>query len=250
VITFADHLAYFLDPVALAVACGLQPDPWQSDLLRDAEHDWLVCTSRQSGKSTIASLKALHRALYRPGSLALLVSAGQRQASELAARAVAMYRRLGRPVVAEAENATSLVLENGSRIVSLPNLPQTVRGYSDVDLIVIDEAAQVDDAMLPALLPMLAISRGQLLCLSTPFGRRGFFWELWSSDDHHYRRVRVTADDCPRIRPDFLEDARKKLGEFGFLSEFMCEFVSPQSVVFSPADIEACFGEEVELWTV
>jgi tRNA(Met) C34 N-acetyltransferase TmcA len=161
VTTFGDHLAMMLDPVAFAAACGLDElDDWQAELLRDDKHDWLVNTSRQSGKSTIAALKGLHPALYRPEFLTLLVSAGMCQASDLFKRCVVSYRRLGKPVVAESENQSSMTLENGSRIISLPSLPSTVRGFSGVNLVVIDEAAQVPDEMLAALMPTRALSDG------------------------------------------------------------------------------------------
>lgn len=246
--TFADHLAGALDPVALARRCHLEPDDWQRDLLRDADHDWLVLTSRQSGKSTMASLKCVHLALYRPGSLCLLVSAGQRQSAELAARAVSMYRRLGRPVLSEAENATSLVLENSSRIISLPSLPSTVRGYSDVDLIVIDEAAQVDDAMLAALRPMQATTGAQMLCLSTPYGARGFFWREWVDGGNRWRRIKVTAEQCPRISAEFLEAERLSQTSAYYRQEYQCEFAGTAESAFDAEQLEQLFDNEVEAW--
>ena len=84
--TFADHLAYALDPAAFAAACGLEVlDPWQAVLLRDVSpaHDWIALCSRQSGKSTIAATAALWRSLFQPGSLSIICSAGERQAQEV-----------------------------------------------------------------------------------------------------------------------------------------------------------------------
>lgn len=245
VTTFSDHLAYALDPVALAAAVRLQPDPWQCDLLRDHQHDYLVNCSRQSGKSTMAALKSLHLALYRPESLALLVSAGQRQSGELFKRAVQQYRRLGRPVVAESENALSLTLENGSRIVSLPSLPSTVRGYSDVDLIVVDEAAQVPDEMLAALRPMQATTGAQFLCLSTPYGQRGFFFEEWTGGSDRWKRIRVPADQCPRIDPKFLEAERQSGASWYFKQEYQCQFAETTEQIFSEETIAKMFDNAI-----
>jgi hypothetical protein len=51
---------------------------------------------------------------------------------------------------------------------------KTIRGFSGAALLIVDEAARVDDALYYALKPMLAVSGGSLLMLSTPYGRRGF----------------------------------------------------------------------------
>ena len=68
-----------------------------------------------------------------------------------------------------------LEFANGSRVLSLPGTERTVRGFSEVSLLVIDEAARVDDGLYYAVRPMLAVSGGRLVALSTPYGKRGWF---------------------------------------------------------------------------
>lgn len=65
----------------------------------------------------------------------------------------------------------------------------------------------MDDALYYAIRPMLAVSGGRLMMLSTPHGRRGVFFEAW---DHgtEWKRYRVPATECPRISPEFLEEER------------------------------------------
>src|ERR1035437_4701637 len=70
----------------------------------------------------------------------------------------------------------------GSRICSLPGDPKTIRGFSAPALILEDEAAFVDDELFAAIKPMLAVSRGQLILMSTPFGRRGHFFDTRSEE--------------------------------------------------------------------
>ncbi len=115
---------------------------------------------------------------------------------------------------AEAESALRLELANGSRLVSLPGTERTVRGYSGVALLVIDEAARVSDALYYSVRPMLAVSGGALLALTTPDGKRGWFYEAWSGAEP-WRRVEVKARDCPRISPEFLREERRVLGRGG-----------------------------------
>ena len=60
-------------------------------------------------------------------------------------RSLALYRALGRPVPADTENKLSLELANGSRIVALPGNEASIRGFSGVTLLLIDEGARVPD---------------------------------------------------------------------------------------------------------
>jgi hypothetical protein len=132
----AADLARALDPVRLAEAASIVPDPWQAEALRSCAPRILLNCSRQSGKSTVTAILAVHTALYEPGALVLLLSPSLRQSQELFRKALGVYRALGRPVPAEAENTLAVQLENHSRILSLPGKEHTVRGYSGVRLLV------------------------------------------------------------------------------------------------------------------
>ena len=248
--TFADHVAAALDPCAFAVACGFTPDPAQADLLRDTEHDWIALWSRQSGKSTTAACASLWRGLYRPGSLSLICSAGARQAQEVLGLAVQMYGRIGRPLVSISENMSQLTLENGSRICSLPSQsPGTIRGFTPA-FVVVDEAAQCSDELFyGALRPMQLVSGANIWLLGTPMGKRGFMHREWTEGGDRWRRVKVTADMCPRVDAEFLEAERRT--NLWFAAEYMCEFTETSAErVFSDAEIDALFREEVEEWHV
>jgi len=174
----ASDLARALDPVLLAAQVGIVPDPWQANVLRSSSSRLLLNCSRQSGKSTITSVLAVHTALYEAGSLVLLLSPSLRQSGELFKKCLTTYKDLGRPVAPESETALTLTLDNGSRIVSLPGSKDgNIRGYSGVNLLVIDEAAWVVESLYMSVRPMLAVSGGRMLALSTPHGTRGWFYE-------------------------------------------------------------------------
>ena len=72
-----------------------------------------------------------------------------------------------RPVLEE-DNRLSFTLSNGSRVVSLPGTSETVRGFSAPRLVIEDEAAFVEDGVYGAVRPMLAVSSGRLILMSTP----------------------------------------------------------------------------------
>jgi len=247
--TFADHLAMALDPAAFAAACGLeQLDPYQRELLLDPDHDTIALCGRQVGKTATAATAALAKSLYQPGSLTLICSAGARQAQEVLGRMVSMYRRIGSPVVAIGENASSLTLENQSRVISLPSTAATVRGYTP-SFIICDEAAQCDDALYQALRPMQIVSGATMWLLSTPFGKRGFFYEQWTAGTDRWRRIKVTSEQCPRIDREWLEAERRT--SLWFDAEMLCEFTETSAErVFSDAELDALFREGVESWNV
>lgn len=242
----AEDLLASLDPCLLAEALGLELDPWQKEVLRSGEDRLLLCCARQTGKSTVVALLALHEALYRPGSLVLMLSPSLRQSQELFRKALGFYRSLERPVGAEAESRLSLELESGSRIVSLPGKENTIRGFSGVRLLAIDEAARVPDDLYYSTRPMLAVSGGRLVALSTPFGTRGWFYEAWQAEG--WRKWRVTAEDCPRISQEFLDEERRSMGEWWFRQEYYCEFLEAETQAFRRQDVEAAFDDSLEAW--
>src|SRR5215213_7938435 len=166
-----EDLELALDRVAFAERLGIVPDRWQEDLLRSPSSRVLLNCSRQSGKSTMAALIALHRAIYHPGSLILCLAPALRQSQELFAKVLDFYRNLARPAPPSAERKLSLELENGSRIVTLPGTEKTIRGFSGASLLVLDEASRVADELYFAVRPMLAVSGGSLMMLSTPYGK-------------------------------------------------------------------------------
>ena len=238
-------LALAIDPVQFAITLGIDPDPWQQELLLTEEKRVILNCSRQSGKSTLAAIIALHHALHDPGSLVLVLSPSQRQSGELFKKITEYYKLLGKPVESEIEQALSLQLTNKSRIVSLPGHEQTIRGFSGVSLLIIDEAAQVADETYYSVRPMLAVSQGRLILLSTPFGKRGFFYQACEKETGWWKKE-ITADHCPRISKEFLEEERVALGDWWFRQEYYATFSENMESFFSFDEIENAFSSEVK----
>lgn len=226
-------------------AAGLTPDPWQEQVLRSNADRVLLLCSRQAGKSSVSAALALSAALLTPDSPVLLLSPSDRQSGELFRKVVDLYDSCGRPVPVEARTARRLEFANGSRVLSLPGTERTVRGFSEVALLVIDEAARVDDRLYYAVRPMLAVSKGRLVVLSTPYGKRGWFHDEWQGAGE-WERVRITAEECPRIPKAFLAEERKSLGDRWYRQEYLCDFVETVDAVFSFEDIQAARSDEIE----
>jgi hypothetical protein len=224
---------------------GLVPDPWQEALLRSHAKRFLLLCGRQTGKSTAAAALALWTALLEAPALVLLLSPTERQSAELFRDKIKwLYTALGRPVAAARETALSLTLRNGSRIIALPGKEETVRCYSGVRLLVVDEASRVLDPLYYSIRPMLSVSGGRLLALSTPFGKRGWFYDEWHGRAA-WERIRVTAEQCPRISREFLAEEHVAIGERWYRQEYLCSFEATVDSVFRYEDIVHTFAYDV-----
>jgi Terminase large subunit, T4likevirus-type, N-terminal len=226
------------DPVLLARAVGIEPDTKQAALLRSSSRRVLLNCCRQWGKTTVTAAIATHEALYAAPAMIVLVSPSQVQSGELFKKVAEFWKRLPGAPEAEQESMTRLKLANGSRIVSLPGSERTTRGFSGATLVIMDEAARCDDELLASVMPMLAVTNGRFIALSTPKGRRGWFYETWMHGGDTWQRVSVPATECPRISAEFLEEQRRILGTTVFEQEYSCAFHDDNSSAFSSALIE------------
>jgi hypothetical protein len=240
-----DDLRLALDRVAFAQKLGIVPDPWQEEFLRSSAERVLLNCCRQSGKSTMSAVIALHRALYHSGSLVLCLAPALRQSQELFAKIAGFYRDLGRPVPPQGERKLSLELENDSRIITLPGSERTVRGFSGAALLLVDEASRVEDELYYSIRPMLAVSGGSLMMLTTPYGKRGVFFEEWTAP-RAWDRYEVPAGECPRIPEEFLEEERSALPPWVFRQEYECSFEETEDAVFTHEMIERAVTDEVK----
>jgi hypothetical protein len=235
--TPTQRLAIELDPSLLFPLVGLEPDPWQTEFMRGTARRQSLLCCRQSGKSTAAGLKGLHTAITVEEAPVLLVSPSLRQSGEIFGKVAKYYRQLGRPVRPVYETRLSVELENGSRIISLPGNPDTIVGFSGVKLAIVDEAARVADPVFMAVSPMLAVSGGAIVTLSTPKGQRGFFHREWQRKPSTWHKIKITADDCPRIPREFLDDERATMGDYFYKQEYFCEFNEDVTQYYRTEDI-------------
>ena len=225
---------------------GFKADAMQSRVLETRRQRGLLNCCRQWGKSTLGAAMAVHQAYTISDSLTLVISPSARQSGEFVRKAARFLEKLGIQPKGDGDNEMSLLLPNRARIVGLPGNEVTVRGFSAVSLMLIDEAARVSDGMYRAVRPMLAVSRGKLWLLSTPHGKRGFFYETWKNGGRGWLRMMVPATGCPRISRSFLREERDILGEHCFRQEYMCEFADAESLIFNRDDIERAVTRDVE----
>lgn len=241
----ADDIAMSVDPVALMRATGVEPDPWQSEVLRSTHQRILLNWARQVGKGATMVTLAVHTAAFDPGATVLIVSASQRQASDMLRRCKIAYRALGRPMPTESDSATVLSLESGGRIVSLPASEGTVRGFDAVRLLIVDEASRVPDEVWSAITPTVAVGGGRIVAASTPNGRRGWWYEALEADDSTWLRSTVKASQCPRIPQSFLDEERARMSPAEYASEYECTPGALAASLFDDETIDRMFSANV-----
>lgn len=249
-----DELSRGLNPIKFARTLGINLDPFQADVLTSKSSHIIMCCARQSGKSLTAALLALHTALYKDNQLILVLSPSLRQSGELfRSKIMELYKTLedlgACPVRSTSTTALSLTLGNGSRIVSLPDSEGTIRGYSGVNLLIADEAARISQDLYMAVRPMLAVSQGRLVLLSTPAGKRGFFWSAYTDvgliGPTSWEKYTVKASECPRISAEFLQEERLALGERFYMQEYECSFEENEAAYFSYDEIHDAISGDV-----
>ncbi len=223
---------------------GFEPDELQASVLLAEQGRGILNCSRQWGKSSVAAVKAIHRACSRPDTTVLVAAPSRRQSAQFLVRAKKLMRAGGMRIKGDGANELSLGFPNGSRIVGLPGVEETVRGFT-ASLVLIDEASRVSDAMYEALRPMLAVEDGDLWLMSTPYEKRGFFWETWEYGGPDGFRVKAPVSQCSRISAKFLAKEQAGLDESVYRREYMCEFLDNRYAVFDQKLIEAAMDDEV-----
>ena len=238
-----------LDAIAFARdRLAFHPDPDQSRALDPTIRRGLLNCCRQWGKSTTVAIRAVHQAFHHPGSLTVVASPSARQSAEFVRKAGGYLRQLGIRPRGDGDNEISLALPNGSRIVGLPGCETTIRGFSNVALLLIDEASRVPDDLYHAIRPMVAANaNASIWLMSTPNGRQGFFYDEWTRTGSHWTRIEAPATQCPRIRPEFLAEERRHLPDQQFRQEYLCEFVAADFAYFDPEAVADAFRPREEI---
>jgi hypothetical protein len=240
--------AYAFDPARFAKdRLDFQPDPRQAEVLKLSIRRGLLNCSRQWGKSSVTAIRAVHHAFFNENSLTLVLAPTERQSAELVRKCRRHLARLDLKLRTDGSNKTSIQLPNGARIIGLPGNEGNIRGFSAVSLLLIDEAARVPDELYHSVRPMIATTGGKaaIWLLSTPKGKRGFFYQEFANHDSRFTAISVPATDCPRISPEFLAEERKALPEHLFLQEYMCQFSQSAASLFRDDDIDACLRDDL-----
>ena len=223
------------DAVAWArTRLGIVPDEWQKQLMRSTGDLAALC-GRRVGKSQSAGWVAAHHVVEGEGRTVLCISPTQRQSGELFRLAKAAIVKAMPDANFPTDNRLSIELPNGSRLLSLPGDPGTVRGLT-ASLVLLDETQSLPDGgheLFASVRPMLATTGGRMIVLGTPLDRGGLLFDIWEGGiAMDWMRVHVPSTLCPRIPGAFLESERRLLGEALYRREYLAEFAASASGIF------------------
>lgn len=214
----------FIDPVAFFIfVTGLEPDDYQKKFLRCEDKKMALRWARQSGKSTCVAAKVVWWAFTNPNEEILIIAAYEKQARHLWLK-IREYCQ-NEHIKSHVETTqTQAKFSNGSVIYCFPaGQGKSSAGYSPTKLI-LEEAAFIADEVWEQLEPSLAVTKGLLIFLGTPFGKQGFFYEAFR-EDSGFTTFHVKANQCPRYSPEDLKKLKETKSEFEWYTMYEAEFV-------------------------
>lgn len=210
--------------------------PSQMEIFNSPARFKVVAAGRRFGKSRLAALVLLIKALQSPEKDVFYVAPTFQQAKDIL---WSLLKELGAEVIAQAhENTAVLTLINGRRIfLKGSDRPDTLRGVG-LYYVVIDEYADMKPHVWEQILrPALADVKGGAMFIGTPKGRN-WFYELWKEADEDvsgaWKAWHFTSFDNPYLDPEEIELAKKSMSSFAFRQEFMASFEAAASDLFKP----------------
>ena len=214
-----------------------EADEIQESVLNHDAHRLILCCARQWGKTTIVAIKALHTAIFNPGTEIVVISKSLKQASLLLNKVCQSAAILGFPRKRVLGYENSLHLPNGSKIFAVANSEKSSRGYT-ANIVIVDEAALIEDDVIGSAGPTLSRTGGKLWLLSTPHGQTGLFYHVWHDRNlTGWFKVKATIEDSAYATPAFIAE-QKRLFPFNFRQDFYCEFMPPKGSLLSRERIE------------
>ena len=227
---------------------GFTPYSYQRDVINLLVNDShkkhrtvTVVSKRQVGKSLMAENLLLYFGINFARTTSICISPTLSQARKL-------FREITDAVadsdIIKASNATllELTLVNSSQILfRSAEQRDALRGYTVTGLLVIDEAAYIEDSIYYTVLPWCDVSGAPILIISTPRVRSGFFFNnycygLEGKNEYHtidWSDPKYKSDLDRLLSPDRLEEYRKMLPAQQFRSEYLGQFLDQDGVVFT-----------------
>ena len=157
-------------------------DDWQQEIL-DYKGNVLLCSGRQVGKTTIMAIKTAKRMLEKPNQKIIIVSLTEDQAKLIIIMVLDYLEKFHKKEIAKGKNKptqSKITLKNKSFCLARPvgTTGDAVRGFTG-DVLIIDEASRMPEMIFTAAKPTLLTTAGEIWMCSTPFGKKGYFYECY-----------------------------------------------------------------------
>lgn len=187
---------------------------------------------------------ALHEAFTKRNALVLVVSAGEEASKRLLADCAAMAN--GAPLLKQSivgDTTSSIVLTNGSRILSVPASSKQIRGWS-VDLLILDEAGFISPEIWEAAEPAIVARPGSRVILSSsPWGSKDhFFRQAWqrgmTGADPDVAAWHWPSSISPLADQALIERWRETWPAHKFAREIMAEWTDESGAYFTSDELD------------
>ena len=220
-------------------------DPWQEEVMRTKGN---IClrSGRQVGKSTVIGKKAAEYALGNYKKLVMVISKTERQAGLLFSKILFNINQIDKKQIKRGKDRptkTRIRLKNDSEILCLPagDTGFGIMGFT-IDLLIADEAAFIPEEVWNSIIPALAITRGEIWLLSTPFVKDGYYYNCFS--DESFTAFHTSSEDCPRKDQAFLDRQKSVLTKAQYAQMYLGQFMDELRQFFPDELIsESCKGK-------
>ena len=222
-------------------------EPWQQPVYDDVHiaggtgNVFVVKSKRQVGKSCLAALLLIEYAITGK-CISVVVEPTQAQSRRLYKQITDMMVKTG---MVKSANSQLLTMEfsNGSEILfKSAEQRDALRGFTVSGLLVIDEAAFIQDPIFEILYPTCDANNAPILVISTPLFCSGEFYNLYTRGMNGNKHTKSydwsTYDTSKYLSPEKLQHYRETISPLKFKSEYLGEFISEGSYIFG--DINNC----------
>jgi len=245
------------DPVTFTrVFLNYEPHPAQQQILRDKHKFITVVAGRKFGKTKMVAFYVIWYALTHPGHRILITAPSYQQSRIIYRECGRLLRRSILSCLVESDLKTpfpQIQFKNEAEMQfrSTQN-PDLLRG-EEAHLIIMDEAAYIKDEVVTEVLePMLLVTNGRWIKISTPAGYNHFYdtyLKGQSEEFPEYSSYRFPSTANPYVSQEFIELKKKELGEnsIAFRTEYLAEFIEDQNAVFRWAGIQKNVDNSIEL---
>jgi len=158
-------------------------DKWQEEVLECESKRILICKGRQIGGTTIFAKKASDRLADNPNDEIMVVSITEEQAQNVIMMVLHFLETEHKRLLSDRLQDTTkgkIILKNGSTIISKPvgQTGASVRGFTK-GVLWLNEGSRLPEFVFEAAKPMLLTTNGDIWMDSTPFGKKGYFYEAF-----------------------------------------------------------------------
>lgn len=203
-----------------------------------------------SGKTVLAEIMLIEY-LFKPNTFNAYVSPSFQLGRKVYAEITKMLE--GKGVIKKA-NASTLTIETiyGSTLQCFSMEAYTsIRGTTVSGILVLDECAYYPD-ILPngeepwgnILYPIIKARKPKVLCISTPRGKRGMYWQLYLravDKEKGYREITATVFDDSLVTEEEINEIKRNISDIAFRQEFLVEFLDSSLTFFK--GYENCFSD-------